>query len=191
MRSFTFSLLLGCLLLFCAVPISAQFTLGVGYEIDGFDAETGINNFVRTYNGYFGNNLDEPLREMGRFSMNGLFGSAGYRMTSPGFTLGGIVTYGNSRYTNTSQLAIGLGQEHALRFNDLNFLFSGGPVLGKFLFLEGVLNIGLRHSTMEVATLYPDGSRSLSYEYDINGVYTTFTLVMKWAAAWVSASDAC
>lgn len=157
------------------VPLSAQITLGFGYELDGFDAETGINNYVRTYNSYMESVLDQPLHEMGRYSMGGLFGSLGYRMTNPGFTLGGLVTYGNSRHTNTSQLTIGLGQEHILRFNDVNFLFSGGPVLGKFLFLEGVIQIGLRNSTMEVATLYPDGSRSLSYEYDINGIYSTFT----------------
>lgn len=168
-------LLFSGFLLFLTITLPAQLTLGFGYEIDGFDAETGLNNFARTYNDYMENILEEPLRQMGAFSMKGLYGSMGYRMTSPGFTLAANVAYGESHYTNTAQLTLGLGQEHDLRFSDVNFLFSGGPVFAKTIFLEGLINIGLRNSTLEVATLYPDGSRSLSYEYDINGVYTGFT----------------
>ncbi|MBK8556345.1 MAG: hypothetical protein IPL65_11515 [Lewinellaceae bacterium] len=57
----------------------------------------------------------------------------------------------------------------------MNIMFSGGPLIGKTLMLEGLLNIGFRNSTLDVLTVYPDGSKSQGYEFDINGVYTTFT----------------
>lgn len=163
------------LFFFAAASLPAQLTLGFGYEIDGFDADRDLNHYATTYNAYLGNALDKPLRQMGAFSMQGLYGSMGYRFTTPGFTMGATVGYGRSSFTNTSELNNNFAQEHILRFSDVNFLFSGGPAFAKMFFLEGVINIGLRTPTMEVATIYPDGSRSLSYEYDINGIYTGFT----------------
>ncbi|MFZ2900568.1 MAG: hypothetical protein WA004_18185 [Saprospiraceae bacterium] len=163
------------LLFFAAASLPSQLTIGFGYEIDGFDADRDLNHYATTYNAYMGNALDKPLRQMGAFSMAGLYGSLGYRFTKPGFTFGATAGYGRSSFTNTSELNNNFAQEHILRFSDLNFLFSGGPVFAKMFFLEGVINIGFRTPTMEVATIYPDGSRSLSYEYDINGIYTGFT----------------
>ena len=157
-----------------SISLRAQLTIGVGYELDGFDTE-GMNTFVSSYNDYFGSSATQPLKALGSFDLKGLQYSLGYRFLKPQWTFATTVTYGKSNHSFNSRVAGNFGQEHHLQFRDLNFIFSGGPVLAKNILLEGIFNIGFRNTTLDVLTVFPDGSRSQDYVFDINGVYTTFT----------------
>lgn len=173
-RAFLFLLLLPCL-----PGLRAQFahgpTVGFGYGINGINTEH-LNQFVNSWNTYYQVGMKQPLSEYSLATLNGFTFSVGYRYMKrhrSGFSAAFNYTYGYNSNTKRTVIWSNLGNDFNLEMYNHDFNFEGGYQIKGIVFLHALLGFSLRHVNMEAYTVYADGSRSMSTEYDINGFYQT------------------
>jgi len=157
----------------------AQFShgpfVGAGYAFNGFHTDN-LNNFVRTFNDYYSVGMQQAFTEYDLSTMNGFYVSMGWRLMKrhrSGFSGAVAYNYGYNSNTKRSVIWTGSGYDLNLEFYNHDFLFEGGYQVKGLFFIHALLGFSFRHTDMEVWSVYPDGSRSMGYEYDINGFYQT------------------
>lgn len=139
----------------------------------------GLNAFTSSFNDFWGNKLSSPYEsyQSGDFTMPN-FGIGG-RLTAAnkmGFTATLNMLYGKSTHTNSVTWSNNIQNELEHRLRDFRFNFSAGAVLLKTIILEGYLGSTFRKMTLNHYTVYPDGSKSMSQLYELNGQYTGTTV---------------
>ncbi len=139
----------------------------------------GLNNFTSSFNDFWGNRLSEPYEsyQSGDFTMPN-FGIGG-RISAAnmlGFTMSLNMLYGKSQHSKTVTWSNNIQNELEHNLRDFRFNFSGGFILLKTIFLEGYLGSTFRKMGLNHYTIYPDGSKSLSQLYELNGQYSGTTV---------------
>lgn len=149
------------------------FSLIADYGINSFDTR-GINDFVDSYNDFWGSKLSSPYaRFSGKELSHANFG-AGLRLvsgTKVGFTGHTAFLLGFGQHQQVAEWENGVQNELGFKVRDWQWTFSSGVHLWNTVFLEGYTGAHIRRIRMTHTTIYQDGSRSLSSEYKLNGLY--------------------
>ena len=144
------------------------------YSLDKFETE-GMNSFVSTFNDFWGNKLSQPYEEFtGNEFSHGNFGM-GFRVISSGhvgFSAGTAFLYGRKTFTHSATWNNGVVNDLDFYARDLQWSINLGIHIENLLFLEAYADANIRKLEMGHYTVYQDGSRSLSSEYKLNGLYT-------------------
>lgn len=160
-------------LLVSASPVFGQLTIHGEYSQAEIDV-AGLNGFVDSFNSFWGSKLSAPYEsyEKTTFSMPN-FG-LGFRYSSAGnvgFTANTHVLYGRKIDEHRATWATGVQNEVAIRLKDIRWNFSMGVHIKLRLFAEVFIGSTFRGISLKHYTIYPDGSRSISSEYKLNGLY--------------------
>ena len=140
---------------------------------------TGLNGFVNSFNGFWGNKLSSPYEEYeaSTFSMPNY--GLGFRFSSEdsgfGFTASTHALYGRKSDSHTAKWQTNVVNDLTTRLRDIRWNLTLGAHYNNLIFLEGFMGGTFRKISMRHYTEYPDGSRSLSTEYKLNGLYTGTT----------------
>lgn len=170
--------LLSSLAFLIILPGFSQFShgpiLGIGYGFNGFTPDS-LNLFVQSYNTYYEVGMKDPLPEYNFSNMHGINVSVGYRyMKRKKSSFSGLILYqyGYSSNTKRSKIWSNLGNELNLAFNTHEILLEGGYQIKGFFYMHALFGGIIRDVGIKSYTVYPDGSRSIGKEYDINGYYS-------------------
>ena len=144
------------------------------YSSSQFETK-GINTFVNSFNNFWGEQLSTPLTEFkgNEFSHPNI--GIGFRVISRGkmgFSGSTAFMYGKTKYSTTNQWSTQVENEMLFKVRDLQWTVNAGLHFGNLFYLEAYSGAHIRRLFMEYATVYPDGSRSLSSEYKLNGLYS-------------------
>lgn len=166
------------LLLSPGIRATAQYNVSLSligeYSQNQFQT-SGINSFVSGFNDFWGSKLSAPYAQFTGTELSHPNFGLGIRFYSGekvGFAASSALLYGQSTYAHQSEWSTGVKNELAFKTRDAMWTFTMGLHFWKVLFTEFYLDANARFLDMEHATLYPDGSRSLSSEYKLNGFYT-------------------
>ncbi len=162
---------------FCVAQV--HFSPGISiiseYSINQFDA-AGMNGFVNSFNTFWGNRLERPYQEFSGKEFSHLNFGLGFRIISTGkigYTASSSFLYGRKKYIHDPVIWDG-GVENELNFRvrDLQWTFTNGIHIKNLIYLESYVDANFRRIRLKHYTVYQDGSKSLSSEYKINGLYT-------------------
>lgn len=78
---------------------------------------------------------------------------------------------GRGTYKNEAIWSNGVKNELLFNVQDVMWTATMGFHIKRRLFIDGYFDANIRKLTLEHATIYQDGSRSLSSEYKLNGFY--------------------
>jgi len=167
--------ILTTILLFSPLFCFGQFFLKptAEYSVNTFETN-GMNQFVSTFNNFWGSKLSSPYQEFnGKEFSHMNYGGSLYFLTpgDAGITMGSGFLIGKSRYNHSCIWTGGVQNELAFAVRDVMWTFNLGFHVKTRLFIEGYFDANIRKVEMEHATIYQDGSRSLSSEYKLNGFY--------------------
>jgi hypothetical protein len=168
----------GKLLVILLFPIVGFSQIGLKltaeYSINRFDVQ-GINQFVSTFNNFWGAKLSQPFEEFkGTEFSHPNFGTSVMYFTpgNVGFTMSSGFLLGKSRYQHQATWSNGVVNEMAFRVRDLMWTATMGIHIKNTVFMETYIDANGRKMSMEYAAIYQDGSRSISSEYKLNGLYS-------------------
>lgn len=152
------------------VAQSLKFSLGYGGSMDKANFEP-FNSFFTSFNTAAGANLKSPFALIPASSIvtHGVRGGL-FLDDSKFHTRFFLQTRSNKSLTRGMTFASGLKNECIIEYKNNDFVFDVGYA-GKNILLTGTMVGQFRVLNVEYATIYQDGSRSLSYEYDLNGYY--------------------
>ena len=156
-----------------SLPSFGQITIQVEYNRAAIDA-SGLNGFVDSFNEFWGSQLASPYESYDQYSFSMPNVGLGYRFIAgekAGFTANTHVLYGQKEDTHASTWTTGVQNEVNTRLRDIRWNFSMGIHWKSLLFVEGFFGSTFRSISLKHYTIYPDGSRSLSSEYKLNGLY--------------------
>ncbi|MEO0899771.1 MAG: hypothetical protein AAFY71_25390 [Bacteroidota bacterium] len=145
------------------------------YDFATIDASE-INSFYNSFNSYFENSLAVPYETLtGNEFAHPNFG-IGIRFMSGmdkplGFTSNFILSRGQKHHVNTATWVDDLQHEVDLRIRDWTFGISVGAQLKSILSAELHVTGYIRSMLLTYSTIYQDGSRSITPEYKLNGLY--------------------
>ncbi|MEO1807791.1 MAG: hypothetical protein AAFU33_23450 [Bacteroidota bacterium] len=160
----------------------AIFYLSADYDITQADPSQ-INSFYTSFNDYWGNKLSVPYDTFGTTDFRHPNFGAGFRFFTGkkvGFSFNFFISGGRGRYIQTATWVNNLQNETAIRFRDTNFGTALGINFRKKVFLDLHLTGYVRTIDLTHTTIYQDGSRSITSEYKLNGVYTGVETLMQW-----------
>lgn len=160
------------------LPLSIQtyaqkggLTAGLVYGVDRWKSDD-LNTFINTFNTYYTQNTKSAF-ETTSSTLTAPMLRVGYR----GFgLLGGKSSFaflyqtGNSQLKRNFTFANDLKNELDLHIRNRDILVEVGISNPKG-YINALMQGQFRYSKITYSTLYQDGSRSLGYEYDLNGVY--------------------
>ncbi|MBI1226536.1 MAG: hypothetical protein GC192_14980 [Bacteroidetes bacterium] len=171
-----------CFLLLAFSPIvgyaqngySAGFSLITEYSYSSFDTK-GMNGFVNTFNEFWGQKLSKPYSEFSGHEFSHPKFGIGFRFLTQGnagFTASTAFLYGRKKYQHSATWANDVQNELDFKVRDLSWTVTTGMHIRNAIFLEVFFDANGRKLEMAHATIYQDGSKSLSSEYKLNGLYT-------------------
>ncbi|MBN8589190.1 MAG: hypothetical protein J0L94_12820 [Rhodothermia bacterium] len=170
------------LLLFLLFPASllAQsslggLTVGAVYGADRMD-NANLNTFVSSFNAYYSTYIKAKYEDFPAV-LSGPMYRVGYRGSGlVGSKIAVALHYqsGKHHVPRTALLGSGLKNEMNLDVVNRDVLVELG-VGGKRGFINALMQGQFRNSTITYYTVYQDGSRSIGYEFDINGYYEVST----------------
>ena len=145
------------------------------YSLNQFET-AGMNQFVQTFTEFWGQKISTPYQTYsGTELSHPNFGASFYGIFGEdkhsGVTMGTGILAGRASHRNETIWANGVKNE--LLFNARDFMWTAtlGFHIRHRLFIDGYMDANVRKLTLEHATIYQDGSRSLSSEYKLNGFY--------------------
>lgn len=97
-----------------------------------------------------------------------------------GFSASTGFLWGRGRYAHQATWKNGVVNELYFRMRDVQWNMTSGLHVGGRFFLEFTTGGHFRKLYMEHATIYQDGSRSLSSEYKLNGLYSSLVSSFEW-----------
>lgn len=160
------------------IPAAGQydvsFTLIGEYSQNQFET-LRINQFVNTFNDFWGSKLGSPYTEFTGKELTHPNVGAGVRFSTGekvGFTASTSFLYGQVSYAKQATWSTGVKNELAFKAKDAMWAVTSGVHFWRKIYLEVYFDANGRFLDMEHATIYPDGSRSLSSEYKLNGFYS-------------------
>ncbi len=162
--------------------VEAQFYLAPHFDyersqLQGFDA----NDFFRSYNAYYGNNMAEPMDTLlpGEFSHPNWGGALRVFLGEQvAFTSGLLIAYGRARTRHSGRFRNGIVTQTDWEVRDLKFQYDIGICLGRALSLTTHLGGHVRNTIMDLGYVYQDGTYSLGNEYDILSVFKATTVTL-------------
>jgi hypothetical protein len=136
-----------------------------------------MNHFVSSYNTYYGQSIVEPYKEH-----DGKVGDMAWKFNlilmdeeESGFVAAMSYSHNRTTQVNHSKLLSGFEQEYELIFKDHDITIDLGYSIGGLVFANFSTAFLFRNNQINYYTIIQDGTRSMGFEYDINGVYKTFT----------------
>lgn len=171
----TLFLILGLFPLMSFAQSKGGLTVGVVYGLDRYKAED-LNTFVETFNQYYATYIKSKY-EAFPDALSMPLVRLGYRGTGVAGTklaLGFQYQFGHTNVIRTATLGSNVKNEMDLRMLNRDVVLEMG-FGGKRGFVNAVMQGQFRKTTMTYHTIYQDGSRSIGYEYDINGYYEVET----------------
>jgi hypothetical protein len=187
MRTWNY-ILPGLILWLTPAMVKAQkhgITVGAGYSLNTFQTEN-MNKLVNSFNDYYQVGLKKPFAGYDLGSMQGFNINIGYRYMkreTSGFSAYGGYMFGYSHNFNSVKIWNNTGYDMEMAFKCHDFLFEGGYQIKGKVFMHGFVGIGIRDIQVQMWKVYQDGSRSMGYEYDINGWYKTNSFSAQFGAS--------
>ena len=138
----------------------------------------GFNGFTSTFNDFWGAKLSEPYPEFTGLELTHPKFGIGFRFISTGkfgFTANTAFMYGRKKHKHRAEWTSGVANELDLFIRDAQWTMTTGVHIRNLVFLETYFGGQFRKIKMTHTTVYQDGSRSLSSEYKLNGLYTGTT----------------
>lgn len=158
----------------CQGGFSPGLSLIAEYSSSKFDTK-GMNGFVNSFNEFWGNKLSQPYQTFSGDELSHPYFGVGFRVISQGkmgFTASTAFLFGNKKYEHTAGWENGVGNELGFKIRDLSWTVTLGMHFNNLIYLEGFFDAHARKLEMAHTTIYQDGSRSLSSEYKLNGLYS-------------------
>ncbi|MBL7979805.1 MAG: hypothetical protein JNN12_15825 [Bacteroidetes Order II. Incertae sedis bacterium] len=149
--------------------------VGAAYGIDRIDSAS-LNSFVESFNTYYAANIKAKYASFPE-ALPGPVIRVGYRGSGlAGSKLAMAFQYQTGKHHIPRSATLGTGLKNELDLDVVNrdVLIEVG-VGGKRGFLNALMQGQFRNSTITYYTVYQDGSRSIGYEFDINGYYEVST----------------
>lgn len=168
-------LILGFLLLSSIHAQKHNFTVGFGYSYNGFNPQN-MNKFFNSFNQYYTVGMKKPFDTLSSSSFQGYQFNIGWRYfdrEKSSFSSYIGYAFGYSTNANSVKIHNNTGYDLESAFSCHDFMFEGGYQIQSRVFIHGLLGIGIRDIQAKMWKVYQDGSRSMGYEYDINGWYQT------------------
>lgn len=167
-------------LAFLAIPMlyaqSFKISLGYGGTQDRLNLEP-FNQFFTSFNKAVGVNLKSGFQPIpaNAIQTHGFRGGLFYTGKDDRglHTRLYLQTRANKRFIRELTFASNLKNEIVIDVKNNDFVFDVGYA-GKNIILTASMAAMLRALNVEYATIYQDGSRSLSNEYDLNGFYELY-----------------
>lgn len=133
-----------------------------------------LNDFIRSYNAFYGSNMARPLQEISPTQFSHLNYGAGFRL-SYWFTTGLYLSYGTVDHRTTGEYQNGIQTRMDIGVRDLNLVYELGVSLWNVVTLQGVMAGYFRKSVVDVGYVYQDGTYSIGNEYDLLSVHQAWT----------------
>ncbi len=145
------------------------------YSLNQFETQ-GMNQFVETFSAFWGTKISTPYQSFtGKELSHPNFGVSFYKAYGEagesGFSLGTGILAGRGKYRNEAVWSNGVKNELFITARDIMWTANLGFHIKHRIYIDGYIDANIRKVEMEHATIYQDGSRSLSSEYKLNGFY--------------------
>ena len=145
------------------------------YSFNRFET-AGMNQFVETFTSFWGSKISTPYQSFtGAELSHPNFGASFYKIfgekNRSGISMGTGILVGRGKYRNETIWSNGVKNELLFNARDIMWTANLGFHIRHRLFIDGYMDANIRRLTLEHATIYQDGSRSLSSEYKLNGFY--------------------
>lgn len=158
------------------IKVQAQFFIAphIFYHKEGIKP-VGLNSFMDSYNSYYSVGMKDPFDHFGSLPSWGM----GYGVDLINWNLGGGGIYfrsgiliSHAKTSSSAKIWNNYSNEIILKMNDWRVPFDFGVNIKGVASLFLASDFTFRKTELEMWTIYPDGSRSIGNEFDINGVYT-------------------
>lgn len=152
-----------------------RLTAGFGYSLHGYHA-MNMNKFVNSFNTYYQVGMKKPFDNYQDYQFQGVQFNIGYRYlqfnkTSFSYYMG--YSFSHSEQGNSVKIHNNTGYDLETAFSCHDFSLEAGVQIKSRFYMHGLVGLGIRDIQAKMWKVYQDGSRSMGYEYDINGWYQT------------------
>ncbi|MEL7340746.1 MAG: hypothetical protein AAGM67_09690, partial [Bacteroidota bacterium] len=137
-----------------------------------------LNDFFLSYNDYHASFTSQFFDTLAPNDLSHFNFGLGARISSGegiGFSGGTFLSFGRKTVRRDAAFLTNITTRTDLQVNDLTIQFEGGLHYQNQYFAHVQLGLRSRRNVFDVGYIYADGSYSLGSEYDILGVYESFT----------------
>jgi hypothetical protein len=153
----------------------------------GFQTE-GLNTFKKSYNDYYALGMKNPFDMYGNLPQTGFqYGVDIVFMKEKenGFFFRSGLLFSNSKSVSSCTIWNNYRNDIVLKFHDWQVPADIGYSIKGIVAFYLAMDISMRKTRLEYWQYYPDGSKSVGNEFDMNGVYTATVPVFNYGGGMV------